>query len=82
MSDAPRNRSPLIVIMMMRKFIFLLFSGMALVVATGRKIWAVYIMPHEVDALLEHGHIQGATSSEKVIYHSHQSNILAYRSID
>ena len=40
------------------------------------KIPAIYTVPHELDCLLEAGHIQGACCSEKAIYLSHSHGIL------
>ena len=43
--------------------------------APKAKIKAIYTVPHELDCLLESGHVQGMCCSEKAIYLSHQLGI-------
>ncbi|MBP5226359.1 MAG: hypothetical protein J6336_03145 [Kiritimatiellae bacterium] len=64
--------------MMMRHRIAvsLLIAGWAAVCcAAGPKIPAIYTVPHELDVLVQAGHVQGACCSEKGIYLAHQFGI-------
>ena len=60
----------------MRKMTFsVLFALTAHLAITAETMQSLYTMPGELDMLVKHGHIQGATCSEKAIYVSHAGGI-------
>jgi len=60
----------------MRHVLIALFAAMAALSArAGEDMDAVLTVPHELDCLLESGHVQGACCSERGIYLSHAHGI-------
>ena len=58
----------------MRAWTFV-FAALSATVVLAQPMKAVYTVPHELDALLKHGHIQGATCSKEAIFLSHAGGI-------
>ena len=55
--------------------ILLVACTLPLLVAAEPKMKSLYTVPHELDALIKHGHIQGATCSKEALYLSHAGGI-------
>ena len=60
---------------MRKTTLFLLGTLAAGLAAATQPLQSLYTVPGELDMLVKHGHIQGATCSEKAIYVSHAGGI-------
>ena len=59
----------------MRTIIFSVLGALGTGLAAAQTLQPVYTVPGELNMLVKHGHIQGATCSEKAIYVSHAGGI-------